>query len=175
MIEGTPVLMEPLSATITVLINFRPMKVQFRKATENDSPQILEMMEAFYAIYEYPFSYDTMQRSLRIFLESEQWGLFWLVEVDDEIAGYMVLTFGFSFEHGGRDSILDELYLKPDHRHHGIGKLAIKFLTETCKDLNIKAVHLEVEKHNTPAHKLYQRQGFLPNHRSWLTKPIDQE
>jgi GNAT superfamily N-acetyltransferase len=38
--------------------------------------------------------------------------------------GYIVLAFGFSFETGGRNAFIDELYVAPEHRGKGIARRA---------------------------------------------------
>jgi GNAT superfamily N-acetyltransferase len=82
----------------------------------------------------------------------------------------VVLTFGFSFEYGGRDAFIDELYLEAAHRGKGIGGLTIDFVSEQAKVLGVKALHLEVERHNDWGNRLYRKKGFGGNERHLLTK-----
>ena len=72
-------------------------------------PKILEMMEAFYAIDDYPFDGQNAEATLRHFLENENLGRLWLIQSGSQIVGYIVLTFGFSFEYSGKDAFIDEL------------------------------------------------------------------
>ncbi len=82
------------------------------------------------------------------------------METDDAVIGYLALTVGYSFEYHGRDAFIDELYLLPSHRGQGIGTCAVQFAIDACRNLGVHALHLEVERENTAAQRLYRRAGF---------------
>ena len=145
----------------------------FPLATTEDISSILEMMKAFYAIDNYPFDREASQKNLSTFLRNQHFGKVWLILVDNQVIGYLILTFGFSFEYQGRDAFLDELYIKENFRSKGIGQQAIEFLLQSAKKLEVKAIHLEVEVQNEKGQKLYKRNGFKGNCRVLLTKRIE--
>ena len=97
-------------------------------------------------------------------------GRLWVIDLDGAPVGYVVLTFGYSFEYEGRDALIDELFVKEELRGRGIGRQTIDFLSEACPSLGIKAVHLEVDHDNANAQRLYRNSGFEGNQRSLLTK-----
>jgi GNAT superfamily N-acetyltransferase len=148
------------------------MSVTFTTAQQEDIPEILEMMADFYAIDHYPFDAALNQKNLEYFLANGDLGRLYLIREESETLGYIVLTFGFSFEYGGRNAFIDEFFLKSAARGKGIGTQTMKFVTEEAKKLEIKALHLEVENHNERANQLYFRQGFTGKNRSLLTKKI---
>jgi len=76
--------------------------------------------------------------------------------------GYIVITFGWSVEFGGLDGIVDELYIRPGVRGRGIASEALNALPRALAGAGLRAVHLEVEKDNAAAIKLYRRAGFTP-------------
>ena len=135
-----------------------------------DKPDVLEMMEAFNKIDGYDFDLTMGEKNLLGFTSNEMLGRLYLVKSREENIGYIVLSFGFSFEYNGRDAFIDELYIKPPFRSKGIGKLAMDFVESESKKLNINAVHLEVEPHNGKAKQLYRDRGYKPNGRTLLTK-----
>jgi ribosomal protein S18 acetylase RimI-like enzyme len=96
----------------------------------------------------------------------------WLFRASPEgpVVGYVVLTFGFSIEYGGRDCFIDELYVVPDARGQGIGTAALEFATEEARKLGIKALHLEVMRGNNGALELYRRHGFAEVDRHLMNK-----
>jgi len=149
------------------------MKIQFLKAEEKDIPHILEMMEEFNAIDNYPFDKTRTRENLLDFLNNENLGRAWIIKNGGQSIGYIVLGFGFSFEHNGRDAFIDELFLKPDYRHKGIGKLAIDFIFEQAPVLGVHVIHLEVEQHNKAASMLYLKKGFTDNGRILLSKKLE--
>jgi len=74
--------------------------------------------------------------------------------------GYIVITFGWSVEFGGLDAIIDELYIRPGVRGRGIASEALIALPRALAGGGLRAIHLEVDKTNAKALKLYQRAGF---------------
>jgi ribosomal protein S18 acetylase RimI-like enzyme len=139
-------------------------------AKPEDSSKILKMMKDFYAIDAYPFDEKSMQASMKTFLSNETLGFIYLLKIKEETAGYVCLCYGFSFEYGGKIAVLDELYIKAEFRNQGLGKKTLEFLDKKTKELEIKAIHMEVESHNTTALGLYTSQGFKTKGRKFYTK-----
>lgn len=148
------------------------MKIDFQIATEKDVPEILAMMEQFYAIDNYRFDRDGAHDNLLKLIASPNLGRIWVIIYNDAVIGYAALTFGFSFEYGGRNAFIDELFLKPAYRQKGIGRLAIDFIAEEASKLGIQTIHLEAERHNICALKLYKLKGFSDNGRTLMFKKL---
>ncbi|UOY06817.1 GNAT family N-acetyltransferase [Muricauda sp. SCSIO 64092] len=146
------------------------MKIEFKTYTDTDKPDVLEMMEAFHKIDGYDFDLTMGAKNLLDFTSNEMLGRLYLITHGKENIGYIVLSFGFSFEYNGRDAFIDELYIKRPFRSKGIGKLAMDFVESESKRININAVHLEVEPHNSKANQLYRGKGYKPNGRTLMTK-----
>ncbi|MDF9794888.1 ribosomal protein S18 acetylase RimI-like enzyme [Catalinimonas alkaloidigena] len=146
------------------------MSVSFVLAQEDDLKDVLHMMEEFYAIDYYPFDKIMTADNLKKFAMNPELGRLWVIISGGEIIGYIVLTFGFSFEFKGRDAFLDEFYLKEAYRGRGIGSHAVDFVLKQAEALGIKAVHLEVERHNEKGTRLYRRKGFEEHKRALMTR-----
>lgn len=149
------------------------VEVQFEPASAADFTELLSMMEEFYAIDGYPFNRSLVASNLQLFTASETFGKLWMIKNEQETAGYVILTFCFSFEFGGRTAFIDELFLKHHFRSKGIGNKVIDFVKEQAKELGLKALHLEVERHNEKGNRLYIKKGFKEHKRSLMTKMID--
>jgi ribosomal protein S18 acetylase RimI-like enzyme len=74
--------------------------------------------------------------------------------------GYIVICFGWSVEFGGLDAVIDELYIRPGVRGRGMASEALIALPRALAEAGLRAIHLEVDKTNAPAMKLYRRAGF---------------
>ena len=148
------------------------MKIQFLKAEEKDVPEILEMMGEFNAIDNYPFDKARTKKNLIEFLGNQNLGRTWIIKKDSQYIGYIILGFGFSFEHNGRDAFIDELYLRTEYRHKGFGNLAMDFILEEAPKLGVSVIHLEVEQHNKGASTLYRKKGFRDTGRILLSRKI---
>lgn len=139
--------------------------ITFQPLESSQIESITQMMCDFYAIDNYPIDVADTRILFQEFIADENLGKSWLIFDDDEIVGYVILTFVFSFEYKGRLAFLDELYIKESARGKGIGKKTIAFLKEQVSYLNVKMMYLEVESHNQNAQKLYLAHDFVFHNR----------
>lgn len=134
--------------------------IEFKHITTADIETVVSMMEEFYAIDNYPIKSDVSKALFEEFISNKNLGKAWLIVSDNEIVGYIILTFVFSFEYQGRIAFLDELYVTEKARGKGIGNEAIAFIKTKSHKLSLKLIYLEVEPHNKKAQKLYLANGF---------------
>lgn len=107
-----------------------------------------------------PFNEDRTRTALKNFIGRPDLGGVWLINVAGRPVGYLVLTWGYSLEFGGRDAFLDELYLAAEQRGQGLGRQAMRFAEEQCRANGVLALHLEVERDNLKAQTFYNKTGF---------------
>lgn len=143
------------------MARFKPLQI-------SDIDTIVVMMQDFYAIDNYPMDVAVAKNLFFDFLENENLGKAWLIYADEELVGYVILTFVFSFEYKGRIAFLDELYLSEIARGKGIGKKTLDFIHEQSILLSLKIIYLEVEGHNEMAQKLYLSKDFEVHNRKLM-------
>lgn len=129
---------------------------------------ITQMMQDFYAIDNYPIDVEVSKKLFQEFITNEHLGRAWLIFSEEELVGYVILTFVFSFEYQGRIAFIDELYLKESARGKGIGAKTLQFIKEQIPKLSLKLLYLEVEHHNENAQKLYLANDFEIHNRKLL-------
>jgi GNAT superfamily N-acetyltransferase len=144
---------------------------RIRRARPGDGAALVEMQREFYR--EDSIAHAAVNaRALHRLLRSPQAGVAWVIEDGAGRArspiGYVVLTIGYSLERGGRDSFIDELYVRPRSRGRGLGALAIATVEAAARRLGVRAVHLEVDTGNDRARRLYERSGFALRRRYHL-------
>jgi GNAT superfamily N-acetyltransferase len=144
--------------------------VNFRRAIAADVPSLLDLQQRFYAQEGYPYDRASMDRSMRELIANDTLGR--LFAIGEPPVGYLIVTFGFSLEFGGRDAFVDELYVADDSRGQGFGTLALQVAEETCREAGIGALHLEVEHVNPRARALYERSGYKAHERHLMTKRL---
>jgi ribosomal protein S18 acetylase RimI-like enzyme len=146
--------------------------VIFRPVALQDEQVLLRMMRnlAEQEPGAYYFDEPVVQEVLRKFLVSPELGQAWIFFEAETPVGYIVLTFGYSFEFHGRDSFIDELYIEPKYRRQGIGRRAMEFVEERARELGVHAIHLEVDQGNDPAAELYRRAGYDDHARFLMTR-----
>jgi GNAT superfamily N-acetyltransferase len=146
------------------------LRIETASAAQEET--VLSLMVEFYALERLEYQEDAARAALRQLWADPRFGLVFLLYLDDILAGYSVLTWGFSLEFGGRTALLDELYLRREFRDRGVGGRTVAFLEDVCARQGIRALRLEVDRANHGARRLYQRVGFLEHDRHMLTKPL---
>ena len=143
------------------MTTFKPLEIA-------DISIITQMMQDFYAIDNYPMDVEVAKTLFQEFISNEHLGKSWLMYSENEIVGYIILTFIFSFEYGGKIAFVDELFIKETARGKGIGKEAIQFIQREVPKLSLKLLYLEVEPHNENAQKLYLAHDFVIHNRKLM-------
>lgn len=143
------------------MISFKPLEIA-------DIEVITQMMQDFYAIDNYPMDVEVAKTLFQEFISNEHLGKSWLIYSENEIVGYIILTFIFSFEYGGKIAFVDELFIKETARGKGFGKEAVQFIQQEVPKLSLKLLYLEVEPHNENAQKLYLAHDFVLHNRKLM-------
>ena len=143
------------------MTSFKPLEI-------TDIEVITQMMQDFYAIDNYPMDVEVAKNLFHEFISNENLGKSWLIYSENEIVGYIILTFIFSFEYGGKIAFVDELFIKETARGKGIGKEAIQFIQREVPKLSLNLLYLEVEPHNENAQKLYLAHDFELHNRKLM-------
>ena len=143
------------------MTTFKPLEI-------SDISIITQMMQDFYAIDNYPMDVEVAKTLFQEFITHEHLGKSWLIYSENEIVGYIILTFIFSFEYGGKIAFVDELFIKETARGKGFGKEAIQFIQAEVPKLSLKLLYLEVELHNENAQKLYLAHDFELHNRKLM-------
>ncbi|MCK6609045.1 MAG: GNAT family N-acetyltransferase [Flavobacterium sp.] len=143
------------------MTTFKPLEI-------SDISIITQMMQDFYAIDNYPMDVEVAKTLFQEFISDEHLGKSWLIYSENEIVGYIILTFIFSFEYGGKIAFVDELFIKETARGKGFGKEAIQFIQQEVPKLSLKLLYLEVEPHNENAQKLYLAHDFELHNRKLM-------
>ena len=134
--------------------------ISFVALNSTQIPEIIKLMQQFYTSENYPFDIEIATTLIHQFIKNENLGKAYLIFNNDEIVGYVILTFVFSFEYKGKIAFVDELFIKPNFQGQDIGKKTMAFLKTESIKLSLKLLYLEVENNNIIAQKLYLSQDF---------------
>lgn len=104
----------------------------------------------------------------RRFLDGSPHGAIYTIGPGRAPVGYVVITFGWSIEFGGLDGFVDEIYIRPTVRGRGIATEVLLTLPQALAQAGMRALHLEVDRDNPSAQKLYAKTGFKPRDRYML-------
>ncbi len=80
--------------------------------------------------------------------------------LDGRVVGIAALSATWTIEHGGPAMWLEELYVEPSHRGHGVGGVLLAAAADAARAHGAHTLDLEVEASHTRAANLYAREGF---------------
>lgn len=84
--------------------------------------------------------------------------------------GYAVVTWGYSIESGGRDALLDEIYIRP--RGQGLGGTAFEEVLDDLRKRGLTRMFLETERPNSKVRTFYTRHGFKEDDSIWMSREL---
>lgn len=148
------------------------METTFTPAKRGDLETLLELLREYCAEDEVEFEEELARPALETLLRDDSLGRAFLIRDGWETIGCVVLTFGFSLEVGGRAAFLDEYYIRERYRGEGRGALMLTFVEDTCRELDMRVLHLTVARGDTAARRFYQDAGFDEQERSLMTRWI---
>lgn len=136
-----------------------------------DRESVLTMMQEFYTNFEYDFDWETITHLFDEMHVDPSKGVVYGI-FSAELIGYVILVFGFSFDYGGRECFIEEIFLKPEFRGTGIGSKVLGEIEQIIREQGFKSVRLEVEHSNPRARKLYEQLGFAETKGSILVRTL---
>ena len=140
-----------------------------RPASTEDVPLLVALMTEFYAEAATPLDAARAAQAFAELLANDRLGKVWLIQAGDDDVGYVVVTFSYSLEFGGRNAFLDDLFIRAAFRGAGLGTAALAEVRNFCVGCGVRALQLETGRGNTAAHALYRRAGFVMTERQLLT------
>lgn len=138
---------------------------------ERDLPTLTPLIRAYYREDGLDWVEERQPAALRALAANAPNGSGWLVRQSDRTIGYAVLTWSFSVESGGRDGLIDEVYLIPEVRGRGLGQQVLAMIEDEARRLGLRRLFLEVS-HGNRAVGLYRRAGFVDHRRYLMSKYI---
>ncbi len=144
--------------------------IQSTIAKAADVSLLLPMMEQFNLFEQCPWNAGLKERALRTLIADRSLGVVVLLNEDAQLVGYFVVTWGFDLEWDGRDAFLTELYLMPEARGRGLGRIALLAVEARAREHGAHALHLMYRTENVAAGHLYLSNGYTSPPRVFLSK-----
>lgn len=135
-------------------------------ATLRDIHEIVRLLGAQLGEHDIPASESGMEKAVRGMLEEPRRGTLFLARRGEKAVGLACISFTWTLELGGLSAWLDELYVEPALRSHGIGRELLLAAIAHAKASGAAAVDLEVVEGHERAARLYEREGFTRRFRA---------
>ena len=129
---------------------------------------LLPLVTAFHLFEGVSLAAGIREKSVERLLNDGTLGEVWLIKRYDRLIGYVAVCFSYSIEHGGREVVIDELYIEAPERGMGVGTEILGRLKEHMRAQGVVAIQLVVDQWNEHAKTLYVQSGFSSRDRYQL-------
>ena len=145
------------------------------RAVPDDFDRLVELIREFYETDGHDFVASRVRQGLMPVLTDDAFGQVWLATGSSpaELVGYAVVTWGWSLESGGKDALLDEVFVRV--RGAGLGEELLRHAMAAAYEAGAKRMYLETEAHNERARTFYARLGFAPDDSVWMSRDLARE
>ncbi|MDR1699505.1 MAG: GNAT family N-acetyltransferase [Prevotellaceae bacterium] len=132
----------------------------FRDIKPADKERFLAMEQEFYssAVVVHNIDGSCFLRTFEEAMKGNPYLRVLMIEVDNQIVGYALLSFTYSNEAGGMVVLVEEVQIDKPQRGKGIGTELLHFLEKEYP--NAKRFRLEVTRNNLRAIELYEKLGY---------------
>jgi GNAT superfamily N-acetyltransferase len=140
-----------------------------RRAVTDDLSSLLVLVRAFCAADGHEYHEGRVSAALTPLLGDDHLGQVWVVSPHEDpsrLLGYAVVTWSWSLESGGRDCLLDEIFVS--EQGAGIGSELLLHAMSRASEAGAAAMFLETEAHNSMVRRFYARNGFTSEDSVWM-------
>lgn len=135
-------------------------------ALPSDRDAIIHLLAAQLAEHDIPLASSSLTHAVDGFFAEPRRGRILVARNDQIVIGVAVLSYTWTLERGGQTCWLDELYVMPQWRSHGLGTALVRKAIEITTNDGCIAMELEVESSHERAANLYKREGFSVHSRT---------
>ncbi len=134
---------------------------EIRAANDADRDAVCTLMLAQFREHHIDLGPGEITRAIDGVLRRPTRGRLLVATFAERCVGFAALSFLWSFEHGGRAAWLEELYVEPSCRGHGIGQALLRAAYSVAAAGGAAALDLEVDAAHQRVERLYAREGFV--------------
>lgn len=143
-----------------------------RQVVEADIPKVLELITALARYEKMESQVKNTKEELfdHVFIKKSVHVL--VAEEEEDIVGFALYFFTYSTFVGKQSIYLEDIYIKENFRHLGLGTLFFKSLAKIAIDLNLERFEWTCLDWNTPALNFYAKIGARQMN-GWITHRLD--
>ncbi len=136
--------------------------MELRSADDRDIPDLcLLLNELFSQETEFVPDQETQERGLRAIIGNPAVGQIFVAVIDGKVLGMVNVLYTVSTALGSRVALMEDMIISSSSRGFGIGSKLVEHAIAGIKDAGCLRVTLLTDKDNLPAHRFYQRHGFV--------------
>ncbi len=137
--------------------------ITFRIADEADTHIVSELLSA---LFEEVGHTPTASEIAEIFLQIDSddfHSTLLALDDDDDVVGILTIAESLALYAGGRIGVVNELYVVPNYRSEGVGKMLLDEAKELAESRGWVRLEVTTPGENYPKTlRFYEREGFMP-------------
>jgi len=137
-----------------------PRPVVIRQATIFDLDLLVPLFDAYRQFYRRPSDPDLARRFLLERFQHNESIIFLAMREDGSAVGFTQLYPSFSSASAARILILNDLFVSPEARQKGVGRLLLEAAVRFGREVGAVRLTLSTEVTNETAQALYENQGW---------------
>jgi GNAT superfamily N-acetyltransferase len=132
-----------------------------RPAAASDIPQLLALVRRYWD-YEHIGAFDALRVELLLqqLLSEPRLGAACVAEAEGHLTGYLIAVTVLSLEHGGLMAEIDEFFVLPEARAHGVGTRLLEAAEAVLAARGCVRLQLQLAVGNAAARNFYERRGY---------------
>jgi len=132
-----------------------------RPATTADIPALLTLVSKYWEFEGLSgFDEERVARELRRLLGDAALGNAWIATDAGTPVGYLIAVYVFSLEHLGLTAEIDEFFVLPEYRGHGLGSRLLQAAEAEFDARGCTNVFLQIGRENGSARGFYRAHGY---------------
>ncbi len=131
------------------------------ETVNNDNfAEILPLIESYQAFYQVPdIDPEKNRRHFSRFLNDHSRGILFLFRHQQQAVGFATIYYTFSSSRAEEVGVLNDLFVLPEQRGHGIGRQLIEHAATVVKEKGLSRLQWLTANSNTTAQRFYEKAG----------------
>ncbi|WP_114239173.1 GNAT family N-acetyltransferase [Dyella sp. C9] len=139
------------------------MSFTVRQASIHDLDLVAPLFDAYRQFYGQPADLPLARRFLQERFQHHESLLFLALDAEGEGAGFVQLYPSFSSVSAARTYLLNDLFVTPPARRHGVGATLMHEAMDYARAAGAVRMSLSTAHSNEPAQRLYASLGWIPD------------
>lgn len=135
--------------------------IYFRIADESDTDAVANLLAALFEEVEHTPDADEIAGIFAEIDADDHHSTLLALDKDDDVVGIMTVVECLSISAGGKYGVINELYVTPEYRSEGVGKMLLDEVKELAENRGWKRLELTTpgDEFSKTLH-FYEREGF---------------
>lgn len=135
--------------------------IYFRIADESDTDAVATLLAALFEEVEHTPDADEIASVFAEIDADDHHSTLLALDKDDDVVGIMTVVECLSISAGGKYGVINELYVTPEYRSEGVGKMLLDEVKELAENRGWKRLELTTpgDEFSKTLH-FYEREGF---------------